>query len=269
MGLKKVVKKTICGTKSAVHMTTNFVGITCDFKKSRYDYPLLKFYFWFLFYVFISVISLFTLLPFAYYLYSKKKVDHSFYDNKKLRFSGTINGAYASFIQGFLLVIIILATVDKLQHTFLYDILVENIPERFVGWIVTGINALPTILASSLIFNGLFKWQQSNTHFCYQNGGSFMEIRIFRGVLVALVGKLVSLISLGLGNPISVWYKQRFIVNREHFSYEKMKFDGNVLQSYKWFLWRYYLQAISLGLYYPVYLHKINQWTIMHSHLSK
>ena len=269
MGLKRVVDKTIKDTKKVVHKTTNFVGITCDISKSRYDYPLLKFYLWFLFYVLISVLSLFTLLPLAYYLYSKKKVEHTYYDNKKLRFDGTISSCYAEFIQWFLLVLVILSSVDLIQRTFLYDIFLENIPEKYISLIVTAINALPTILVSTLVFNGLFKWQQRNTHFCYQNGGSFMERKILRSMLVALVGKLVSLISFGLGNPITIWYKQRYIINRMNFSYVKMKFDGNLLDSYKWFVWRYYLYAFTLGFYYPVYLYKINQWAILHSHCSE
>jgi len=264
MGLKKALGK----TKKVILKATDFVGITNEREKSRYEYKAFKFYFEFLFYVFISVISLLLLLPYAYYLYSKKKVNRTYYDNKKLRFDGTISGAYIAYIQGFLLMIIILISVDKLQNTFLIDFLKANLPEHAVGLITTLINALPTILSSSLVFYGLFKWQQANTHFCYEQAGSFMERKIIKSVFVAIMGKLFGLISFGLGNPIVIWFRQRYTINRMHFSFVKMRFNGTIFASYKWFLFRYYLVIITFGLYYPIYLHRINEWIIIHTHCA-
>ena len=95
-----------------------------------------------------------------------------------------------------------------------------------------------------------------------------MERKIIKGMLVAILGKLLGLVSFGIGNPIAIWFKQRFIVNRQYFSYTKMKFNGTIFQSYKWFIWRLYLVFITAGIYYPIYLHKVNEWTINHSHCS-
>ncbi len=268
MGVKRALNKTIKNTKKIVRTTTNFIGLTSEKDISRYEYPVYKFFPWFILYFLMSVASLLTLLPLAYYLYSKKKVSLTYYDNKKLRFDGTVSKAYGAFIQGFLLTLIILALVDKLQHTFLLDYLSASLPGYAVGLIRTAINALPTVLASSLIFNGLFKWAQANTHFCYELNGSYMERKIIKGMLVAILGKLLGLVSFGIGNPIAIWFKQRFIVNRQYFSYTKMKFNGTIFQSYKWFIWRLYLVFITAGIYYPIYLHKVNEWTINHSHCS-
>ena len=268
MGVNRVVKKTLHNTKKVVLATTNFVGITAKKEASRYEYPVHKFFLWFLLYFLMSVLSLFTLLPLAYYLYSKRKVSLTYYDNKKLRFDGTVSSVYIAAIQSFLLMIIILLLVDKLQHTFLIDYLSASLPGYAVGLIRTAINALPTILVSSLLFNGLFKWAQANTHFCYETNGSYMERKIIKGMLVALLGKLLGLVSFGLANPIAIWFKQRFIVNREHFSYIKMKFNGTIFQSYKWFIWRLYLVIVTAGIYYPIYLHKVNEWSIIHSHCT-
>lgn len=269
MGVKKVVKKTLRGTKKAVLATTNFVGITAKIETSRYEYPVHKFFLCFILYFFMSVLSLFLLLPLAYYLYSKKKVSLMYYDNKKLRFDGTISSAYSAAIQNFLLMIIILLLVDKLQSTFLIDYLTASLPGHLVGLIRTAINALPTILVTSLLLNGLFKWAQSNTHFCYETNGSYMERKILKGILIAILSKVFSLVSFGIGNPLALWFKQRFIVNREHYSYVKMKFNGTIFQAYKWFIWRFYLIVITAGIYYPIYLHKVNEWRIIHSHCIK
>lgn len=268
MGVKKVVEGTFKYTKKIVRTTTNFVGLTCEKDISRYEYPVYRFFLWFIVYFLMSVLSLLTLLPYAYYLYSKRKVSLTYYDNKKLRFDGTVSGAYISFIQGFLLIVIILMLVDKIQHTFLLDYLSASLPSYAVGWIRAGINALPTVLTTSFTLNRLFKWQQANTHFCYETNGSFMKAKIFKGILVAIMTKLLSLVSFGIANPIAVWIKQRFIVNRQYFSYTKMKFNGTIFQAYKWFIWRLYLIIISAGIYYPIYLHKVNEWTINHSHCA-
>lgn len=269
MGLKKVVDNTISGTKLAVHKTTVFMGIMNHKTKSRYEYSEIKFYFIFLGFVLMSVLSLFTLLPYAYYRYCLIKYNNSFYDNKKVRFNGTVGGAYRSFMSGFLLTIIILLTVDIIRHTFFMDLINEYIPERFIGLVNTAIAALPTILASSLVFNSLFKWGQRNANFVYDDTGSYLEKHLIKGIFVAILGKVFSLVSFGLGNPLTIWIKWRFIINREYVSNNKMKFDGMILSSYKWFVWRWYLIVITAGLYYPIYIHKINQWTIRHSHLKE
>ena len=265
MGLRKVVDN----TKMVVHKTTDFIGITNQTTKSRYQYSEIKFYFIFLGFALMSVLSLFMLLPYAYYRYCLIKYNNSFYDNKKIRFNGTIRGAYTSFLSGFLLTIIILLSVDIIRTTFFMDLIMEYVPERFVGLVNTVIAALPTILASSLIFNSLFKWGQRNANFVYDDTGSYLEKKIIKGILVAILGKIFSLISFGLGNPLTVWIKWRFIVNREYVSHKKMKFDAFIVSSYKWFVWRYYLNIITVGFYYPIYIHKINQWTIRHSHIKE
>lgn len=269
MGLKKIVDSTISGTKNVVHATTDFVGITANLGKSRYDYPLYKFFFWFLFYVAISLASALTLAPLAYYLYSRKRVEHTYYDNKKLRFDGTIDGAYAVSIQGFLLIIIILTLVDKLQQTFLIDWLKEQVPDYAVGLITTGINALPTVLVSSFFFNSLYKWAQKNTYFCYKQEGSYMERKILKGILVALTGKLLALVSFGLATPLTIWIKQRFLTRRKVFSYSQMDFKGTIGSSYKWFIWRYYILIGSLFIYYPIYLNRIYKWTVHNTECRK
>ena len=258
--------KVIEGTKFIVHQTTNFVGITSDLTKSRYDYPLYKYYFRFLFYVLISVLSLFTLLPLAYYLYARNNVNHTYIDKKKVKFDGNITDAYITFIKGFILILVILMLVNSLQDVLILSWL-NSIPYNLGGLVKAGINTLPTILLSTLIFNALFKWAHSNTHFCYNDRGSFLQLRIVRAILVSIVTKLVGFISFGLGKPIAIWYKERFIVNRQYISHARMKFDGNILDAYKWFIWRYYLIYLTLGIYYPIYLHKLTKWSAMHRHM--
>ncbi len=265
MGLKDVVDNTM----ELVNKTTDFMGITNQTTKSRYKYSEIKFYFIFLLFVLMSVASLFTLLPYAYYRYCLIKYNNTFYDNKKVRFNGTIRGAYTSFLSGFLLTIIILLSVDIIRTTFFMDIIMEYVPERFVGLVNTVIAALPTILASSLVFNSLFKWGQRNANLVSDDTGSYLEKHLIKGILVAVLGKLFSLLSFGLGNPLTIWIKWRFIINREYVSHNKMKFDGLIISSYKWFVWRWYLNVVTAGLYYPIYIHKINQWTIRHSHIEQ
>ena len=264
MGIKNVVDN----TKKVVQKTSEFMGVMNYRTKSRYEYKEVKFYFIFLGFVLMSVLSLFTLLPYAYYRYCLIKYNNSFYDNKKIRFNGTIRGAYTSFLSGFLLTIIILLSVDIIKTTFILDYVKANVPEKAVGWIDTAITALPTILASSLVFNSLFKWGQRNANFVYDDTGSYLEKHLIKGILVAILGKVFSLISFGLGNPLTIWIKWRFIINRECVSHKKMKFDGNILSSYKWFVWRWYLIVVTAGLYYPIYIHKINQWTVRHTHIN-
>ena len=269
MGLNKFVDDTIDNTKKVVHFTSDFFGITSKLEDSRYEYPLNKFYFKFILYLLMAVGTALILAPVAYYLYCKDKYNNTFYNNKKVVFNGSIRGAYTAFISGFLLTIIVLLTVNQLRVTFIMDIINEYIPEKYVNLLSTAINVLPTILASSLIMNGLYKWGQRNANFVYDDTGSYLDKKIIKGILVAIGCKVLSFASFFIGTPFALWLKQRFIVNRMHVSHEKMKFNGNPLDSFKWFIWRYYLIIVTAGIYYPIYIHKINKWTIMHMHLAK
>lgn len=258
--------KVIRGTKLVVHKTTNFVGITSDLTKSRYDYPVYKFYFRFLFYAFISVISLFTLFPLMYYFYSRNNVNHTYIDKRKVKFDGKITDAYLTFTQSFVLMLAIIALVNNLQDIFIREWL-DTIPYNLGSLIRVGINGLPTILVSSLILNALFKWAHMNTHFCYSDSGSFLKFKMLRGILVSLITKALGLVSFGLGNPLAIWIKQKYVINRQYISYDRMKFKGSILDAYKWFVWRYYLNIATFGLYYPIYLHRLTKWSSMNRHM--
>lgn len=236
---------------------------------SRYTYPLKKYYLWMLLYVFMSLASLLVLMPLAYYLYSKRNVEHTFIDGKKLRFVGTIKGAYFTFIPFLCLLIALWFGFDEIKEHLLTTEVIQSMNPFFAFIIKSIMDAVPVFLISILVVYNLFKWAQKNTYFCYDLSGSYFETKIRKSLLMVLVNKFCGMITLGIFTPLGIYFKQGFIVEREHFSNDKMTFDGTIKESYKKFIIRQYLNYITIGLYAPVFLYRIHEWRIIHTHISK
>lgn len=248
--------------------TLSFLGFNNIFRKSRYDYKLKTFYFKYLGYVFISIISLLTLLPLAYYFYSKEKYNNTFYDNKKVKFDGNVSSVYIAFVSNFILVVIIITLVNVGQTIFLSSWL-DKFRPAISNLIRSGINALPTILLTSYLLSILYKWGQNNTHFLWSNNDSYMKLNIIGALLSSIIRKIFLIITFGLGIPFIIWYKMKYLINRQYISGKRLIFNGSIRSSYGWFLFRFYLIFLTFGLYFPIFLYKLNQWIIMNTHIKE
>ncbi len=270
----KKKKKTIKNvTKKAIHSTTNFFGITADVTPSRFVFSKRKFYGWFVFYIFISVITLLILAPYAYYKICEIRYTHTIIDNKKIVFRGKIPDVYYQFTLGLILVVIILFFIGILQQYFLDDLL-SHLPEFARNLIPGLIAAAPTMVITGVLINRLFVWSIRNIAFVSDDlissylKVSYLKLSIIRAILSAVLRKIASFITLGFGEPLLLVIKERYIVNRQYISKTKMMFNGTVFDSYKWFLWRHFLTIGSLGIYFPIYLYKQYQWITMHMHID-
>ena len=248
--------------------TLSFLGFNNKVRQSRYDYKLKTFYFKYLGYVFISIISLLTLLPLAYYIYSKEKYNNTFYDNKKVKFDGNVSSVYITFVSNFILVVIIITLVNAGQTIFLSSWL-DKFRPVISNLIRSGINALPTILLTSYLLSVLYKWGQNNTHFLWSNSDSYMELNIIGALLSSIIRKIFLIITFGLGIPFIIWNKMRYLINRQYISGKRLVFKGTIRSAYGWFLFRFYLIFLTFGLYFPIFLYKLNQWIIMNTHIKE
>ena len=88
-----IIVKSAKKTKKAFIATTNFFGITTRKTRSRFTYSLPKFYGYFIFYVFLSIITALMLTPYSYYKICELRYSHTFIDNKKVVFRGKVNDA--------------------------------------------------------------------------------------------------------------------------------------------------------------------------------
>lgn len=268
-----IIVKSAKKTKKAVIATTNFFGITTRKTRSRFTYSLPKFYGYFIFYVFLSVITALMLAPYSYYKICELRYSHTFIDNKKVVFRGKVNDAYYQFTCGILLVILSFFVIHILKIYFLNDIL-NMIKNKTVSNLLSAlISALPAFIISFFLINRLFVWSIQNIFFLSEGRQSFVKVSflklsIIKAVLSAVFRKLATLLTFGFGEPLVIVIKQRYIVNRQYVSRKKLRFSGGIFDSYKWFLWRYFLCFITLGFYYPVYLHKQYVWITMHTHLD-
>lgn len=267
---KKITKM----TKKFVHGTTNFFGITTDRTPSRFVYKESKLYGILIFYIFISLISLLTLAPYAYYKVCEIRYNHTFIDNKKVVFRGKIADAYYQFALGLILVVISLFLVDIFKKYFLNDLL-SNIPSPFDGLVSAAIAAAPAMIITALLFNRLFVWSIKNiffvsdTNFVSYLKLSYLKLSIVKAVLSAILRKIAEFVSFGFGRPLLIVIKERYIVGRQYISQNKLIFLGRILSAYKWLFWRYLLIIPTFGFYYPIYLYKEWQWITIHTHIFK
>lgn len=275
--IKKMTKKTVRATakmtKKAVRTTTDFFGITAKKTPSRFIYKESKFYFIFLFYAFLSVITLLILAPYSYYKVCELRYSHTFIDNKKIVFRGKMHEIYYQFVLGLILVVIILFFIRIMQQYWLDDIL-SSLPEFARGLIPGLIAAAPTMVVTGVLINRLFVWSIKNIFFVSDDtidsflNISYLKLSIIKAVVQAVLRKLASIMTVGFGEPFLLVVKERYIVSRQYISGIKMRFDGSVFESYKWFLWRYFLVIFTAGIYYPIYLYKTYQWTTIHMHID-
>ncbi len=153
-----IIVKSAKKTKKAVIATTNFFGITTRKTRSRFTYSLPKFYGYFIFYVFLSVITALMLAPYSYYKICELRYSHTFIDNKKVVFRGKVNDAYYQFTCGILLVILSFFVIHILKIYFLNDIL-NMIENKTVSNLLSAlISALPAFIISFFLINRLFVW---------------------------------------------------------------------------------------------------------------
>jgi len=236
---------------------------------SRYTYSLKKYYLWMILYVFMSLASFLILMPLAYYLNAKKNVEHTYIDGKKLRFTGTKRGAYLTFVPYFCLLNALRIIIDEIQLHLLTNEVISNMHPFFSFIVKNLMDAIPLFLVSLLLMHTLFKWAQRNTYFCYELSGSIFETRIRKSLLMAIINKICGTLTFGIFNPLAIYLKQKFIVERKIISYTKVEFDGTIKESYKKFIIRQYINYFTIGLYAPVYLYRIHEWSIIHTHISK
>jgi len=267
---ENIIKKL---AKGATHATTDFFGITTKKTKSRFVYKESKFYGIVLFYIFISIISCLILAPFAYYKVCELRYNHTYINNKKIVFRGRVYGAYYQFTLGLILVVIILFFISILKQYFLNDIL-ANLRVEIQNLINSLIAAAPTMVITGVLINRLFVWSIRNIFIVSDDQissylkVSYLKLSIIKAILTAVLRKIASLVTFGFGEPLLLVIKERYIVSRQYISEKKLYFDGSIFDSYKWFLWRYFLTLATLGLYYPIYLYKQYQWITMHTYFD-
>jgi len=265
-------KKVTKFSKKVTKTVTENLGITEEKNKSRIELKMSNFYAKFLFWSLLTIISVGALLPYAYYLYSKEKYQIAYIDNKRLVFNGKVVDAYITFIGGYVFFAISITALNIISTNLLPLIVIENerIKTLVDTLITTLINTLPTIFFSTFILARLSKWQQKNLHLISSvEEKSYYEFHIVKSIILAILRKLLKYISFGLGNPAEIKLKEYFLINRYFCSEKRLKFDGSMLSSYKWFLWRFYLVFITFGFYLPIYVYKYNNWVIMNTHINE
>lgn len=265
---EKKIKKI---TAKAIHKTTDFFGITTNKTPSRFIYKESKFYGMIVFYIFISVITLLILAPYAYYKVCELRYNHTYIDNKKVVFRGKIADCYYQFIIGLILVTISLFLIAIFKKYFLNDIL-SKLSSPFDRLVSATIAAAPAMVITALLFNRLFTWSIKNiffvsdTNFVSYLKISYLKLSIIKAVLAAVLRKIASIITFGFGKPLILVIKERYIINRQYISESRLIFLGRILSAYKWLFWRYFLVIITLGFYYPIYLYKEWQWITINTH---
>ena len=263
----KKIKRINDVSKKIVKEIGKGVGIANDKTPSRIEIRLREFYFRMLFYIFISIITGFVLMPYMYYKYSHFKYKNAYIDNRRLIFKGEVIDVYISFIFGYILYMISLIGLNFAVVNILPLINFQH--EIFNTLITTLINVLPTILFTTFIVYRFYKWQQLNVYFVSdQDSKSYYEIHLVKTALYALINKLISVFTFGFGRPATVKYRFFYLINRQFYSDKKLKFNGLVSSAYGWLFWRYYLVVFTFGLYLPIYIYKENEWVITHTHLS-
>lgn len=243
------------------------IGVKYGDTKSRFEYPLKKFYFKFIFYIFISVISLFMLVPLAYYLYSKDKYKEFYIDNKRVIFKGKLRDAYISFVPWFILSSLVFLVVIQLRLTAIYYWISTN-PNIIFVYETTLISVLPNIILFFAIFTRLYKWSISNLYFLEKQEETFYIRNIIQTMIVAGSIKAINYLSVGILYPISLCIKSWDRIGRTVISGNKLEFNVSIKEAYLWFLGRLFMIIISLGLYFPVYMYKKEKWITKNTHID-
>ena len=259
--IKSISKKTI---KTLGQET----GLINGYTESRIECKIHTFYFRMLFYYFISIISLLTLMPYAYYKYSYFKYKNAYIDNKRLIFTGEVIDVYMSFIGGYIIYSISLIGLNFLNMNILPLLKIDN--DIINKLITTAVNILPTILFTTLIVNRFYKWQQLNLHFVSaKDSPSYYEMHLLQAVAHSGINKLINLFSLGFGYPATTKFRHFFLINRQFVSGKRLSFNGLVISAYGCLFIRYFLIYPTFGLYLPIFIYRLNNWVITHTHIAK
>lgn len=236
---------------------------------SEFKYPLKKYYLWMMLYIFMSIFTLSLLAPLAYYLYTKRNVENTYIDGKKLRFDGTIKGIYFEFVPRFLIAFFLIIFYRSFKISILTPEFYASINAVIAYIIKKIIDAIPAIIGSYFIFYSLFRWGVNHTHLCYYyDEESYMEKHLIRSIILAILCKIFSAMTILILNPIAIKLRQGYIVEREVFSKRRMTFSGTIKNSYKTFIWKQYLYLFLTLFYFPVFLYKIYEWRITNTHIS-
>lgn len=263
-----MIEKITSTSKMVAKHAVKNLGLYNAKEPSRMDLNIKEYYLRIIFYISISIFSLFTLMPYAYYKYSYYKYQNVYIDNKKVVFNGKLSDFYYSFAIGFILFTILLVTVNKLSIIILPNI---NIPDvRIKNLIATGVHVLPTILFTALIVNRFYRWQQTNIHFVGDLvSPSHFEIHLLLTLLYAIINRLINLFTFGFGRPATVKLKYFYLINRQFCSEIKLKFNGPLITAYSWLFWRYILIFPTFGFYLPIYLYRKSMWIAKYTHISE
>lgn len=180
------------------------------FKASRKDYILHL-----LFYYFLNVISLFSLLPYTYVLKKKYVLNNTYINGNSLDFKGKVSTAYKKFSLYFLLCLITLG----IFYFFLKG--------------------------------KLLKWEVENT--CYSNSllsrRSYFDYSYKDYAIIAINSFIYSIITLGFGLPHALILKSKAKYDHMILQGTQMQFIATNRQAFEKYFKTYFLIIFSLGLY--------------------
>ncbi len=239
-------------------------GIIIPKTKSRFEYPLYKYYFKLLLYVLMSALSILSLLPLAYYLYMKDKTRNMYIDNKKVIFKGTIFKCYQYTVVWIILFVLLSFIINLLTKTYFMDWL-SNSANIFTAYIKKFILSSPTVLLVFIIVNRLYRWGLTNIYFGTEYGETYIKFDPKIALKSFIITRIAKLTVIGI--PLEHCLRNRYLLNNTYISGRKVYYSGTIKEAYKWIFFRMILVVLTLFLYYPVYLYKKNKLATINTHV--
>ena len=210
----------------------------------------------------MAILSLTLLYPLAFYLDTKYFTKRKYIDGKQLEFRGNVWDIYVIYLIGTFTTLALLSLINRLYYDYGMTLLASWWPRISSAITVGLIGFLITVQEN--------KYVQQNAHFANQEQSeSGYEVHVFWMIGKLTIVKILQVLSAGLLFPITMrieylYNYQRGYIDNTHFTY---KFSLKKMYP-RWFL-DFFLIYISLGLYAPMAIIRIDKNCQTFVHIKK
>ncbi|MCR4611853.1 MAG: DUF898 domain-containing protein [Lachnospiraceae bacterium] len=211
--------------------------------------------------ILISVFSAGILFPFAYYKLTQRLSEHTLIDGRKIVFVGRLRGVYGVFILGLLS----LAFVIGLEYV-LKILITGKLAVRLAHMIIAGLTSL---VFTTIIRTGLWRWRMENTHFADSDcKESVLLLDVVRSVEISIIKWFITFVTLTIAYPYIYYLMADYYTNRTQIDKEQLLFTGKRREIFKIYFINLLFSIITLGVLLPRQLFLMKEWTVRNIHLN-
>lgn len=212
--------------------------------------------------IIISVLSLGLLTPLVLYYRYKKETESTIISGKRLIFKGKLIDAYKRYILWMIITFIIIVS-----YQYFISLIIDNFNRSLPPVINTIITStVITFLSSVFIKSSFRRWKYKSI--IIDNQESYYKGNMLLVIVTSMIRKLLNIISICIFYPLIKEISYKYEIRGVIVSSRKLTCKAISKELYKtWFINLLWL-ILSLGLYFPYMIYRLNKILVANLELS-